>query len=568
MNNDGNNNNLGGPAAALPGAVVPAYAPIVAKRAADGSAACYLPNAAKGKSITTASAASDVPAPCIGCNLANGCADAQGAVVLHEPGACLIPTAAYGPCMSCNATMCVADCRTKAVTTFERAQLYQIATISFGAKSVAAQRTLEDSVEVWRLNGTSAELNKTNTKVDGINVITLNKRRLAGYGGGFSISDGHWAAAGAGAETAVSFLQKNAVVELPGYSGPHVRPVFVARPPIVPQGVGQGPDVAQLNARIKELEEANMAAAQATADLQARVISAEDVAKQFQLRDAGGSAGEAAAAALATRAQMGLGSEAGALSSRQAFDMGKVLLSFSQVFAENSVASKLSHVPILPSVCGRSGGRSVKEIKLPWWNLQHEPTELPDNLRSYLEDKFALFHKLLETYGSQNLLPEGFYTAAAWHQLFRRLHAYANDSYEAAIARGDAAAIRRTPLHTIIREADDLAVTLVSKAILRHEVIDLNMANEPCLQRAFTRIEPARSEGKRGPDKEAREQMHTPGADMQKRPKPDVSQQICDNFNTNKGACKDGAATCKNGRRHICTKCGMGHARCSSPACR
>jgi PAB1-binding protein PBP1 len=153
------------------------------------------------------------------------------------------------------------------------------------------------------------------------------------------------------------------VVELPGYSGPHVRPVFVACPPIVPQGAGQGPNVAQLNACIKELEEANMATAQTTAELQARVISAEDVAKQFQLHDTGGSTSEAVAAALAVRAQMGLSTEAGALSSRQGFEMGKVLLSFSQVFTENSIASKLSHMLILPSVCGRLGGQSVKEIK-------------------------------------------------------------------------------------------------------------------------------------------------------------------------------------------------------------
>ncbi len=563
MNQD-NHNNLDAAGAALPANA--AYAPIVAKRIADGSPACYAPDATKGKSISAALAAGNVAAPCIGCNLANGGADAQGAVILHAPGACPIPAASYGPCGTCHTTSCAADCRDKAANGFERALLFQMATVSWRAKTVAAHRQLEDAVEVWRVNGTSAELNKSNTKIDGIIVNTINRRRFAGFGGGFNVVNGRWVAAAADAETVVSFLRKYAVVELPGYSGPLAPPVFAPRQRNAQQGAGEDADaeMARLNARIKELEEANKEAAKTTTELQARVISAEDVAKQFQQQQSGNSAHEAVAA----RPQLGLGSEAGALSSRQVFDMGKVLLSFSQVFAENSVASKLTHVGILPSVCGKSGGRSVKEIKLAWWSLQHEPTELPDNIRSYLEDKFALFLRLLETYGSQNLLPEGFYTAGAWHQLFRRLHAYANDSYEAAIARGDAAAIRRTPLHVIIREADDLATTLVSKAILRHEVIDLNKANEPCVQRAFSRIEPARSDGKRGPDTEGRERNHTAGTDTQKRPKPDVSLQLCDNFNNNKGACKDGAATCKNGRRHACTKCGKDHARCSSPACR
>jgi hypothetical protein len=567
-NNNNNNNNIPAgapvaPAAAAAAAVAPMFAPIVAMRAADGSAACYMADAAQCKIITAVPAAGDVAAPCIGCNLANGGANAQGSVLMHAPGACLIPASAYGPCLRCQATTCAADCMDKATVSFERVQLLQIATVAWGTKSGLALRSLEDSTEVWRLNGTSADLNKSNSKVDGINVIGINKRRIPGYGGGFNMAGGRWTPAGQGAETAISFLRKHAVIDLHGYTGQLPRPAFPPRPQnaLPANGDNAADSVAEmerLKARVRELEEAS-------ATLQTKLITAEDTAKQFQERDGSSGVG---AAPVSSRPQIGLGSEAGTLSSRQAFEIGKATMCFSQVFAENSVAAKLTHVPILPNVCARSGGRSVKEIKLPWWVLQHEPTEVPNNLRAYLEDKFAFFNKLLDTYASSNLLPMGFYNAGEWHHLFRRLYAYANDSYEAAIARGDAATIRRTSLLVIIREADELAIALLSKALLRHEVVDLNVSNEPCLQRAFSRVEPVRMEGKRGPDLDAREQANTPGADAQKRPKPDVSLQTCDNYNNNKGACRDGAAQCKNGRRHVCSKCGKEHARFSSPACR
>jgi hypothetical protein len=558
------------PAAVAP--VAPAYCDIIAKRIVDGNAACYLPGANKAALITSLSAPEHIAAPCIGCNILNACCDAQGAVTLHAAaGACPVPVSAYSSCAGCGAMTCAVACPRAAQTKFERAQLMQMAVATWGIKTPAALRTLETSIPVWEVNGVSSELNKTTATVDGVSFPTISRRRIVGYGAGFQVENNGWMPAQAG-ETATSFVRKHAVVDLPRYSGPVAQAVFPARGQNPPGGglPLESAAVAQLQERIRTLEAANAAMDTRLADSQKSALETEDTLKQLQERDKVSGGGASTAPLIL---QLGVGSKNGALSSRQVLEMGKNLLSFSQIFAENSMASLQTHTIITPMVCARTEGARVKDFKLPVWTMQHDPTVVPENLLSMLTTKHGLLCSLLDTYESTNLLPPRFYQPSDLHELFKRICAYASDAYEAAIARGDGAMMRRTPLSVIINEADALVAVLLSKAVLRHEIVDLKTSNEAALLRVFQNMHPLPTAavhteaGKRGPDKEGRAKSN-PGAEVQKRPKDDVAHQVCDNYNNNKGWCKDGAANCKNGRKHVCSKCGKDHARYATPACR
>jgi hypothetical protein len=132
--------------------------------------------------------------------------------------------------------------------------------------------------------------------------------------------------------------------------------------------------------------------------------------------------------------------------------------------------------------------------------------------------------------------------------------------------------ISNTPLSTIIKAMDVLVTCLLTKAIMRSEVINLATSNDAALATAFRAIEPRTSQvpggaSKRAPDEQSREQVKQ-HVEQKKAKAAAVPEQICDNFNANQGSCKGGAVTCKNGRRHVCSKCNELYARYSVPACK
>ncbi len=450
----------------------------------------------------------------------------------------------------------------------------QMAATARGVKvSSPAFSVLEASVPAWVRNGIASCFVKTPASVSGMQVAALGKRRFAGYHGGFTAEAGGWKPAGADAMTAPGFLRSSTVVRLLGYSGNVARPAFPAQVRAADAGEGgraagaaDNDVVANMRAELDKLRKEAELNTQKLDELQQRAIDAEDSLKQFS--ESGGAPSQQAFSAVGT------GSVHGTLTSRQGFEIGKTLLVISQVFGEASAAAKQVTECFSPGPCSQSTPGRIKDFKLVRYVLAHDPMEVPDDMLRGLQEKFTLFFDVLKTYGSSNLLPADFYKASDWLRLFRRLINHAGDAYEAIVARGDGATARRTPLSVIIREADVLVTVLLHKAILRHSVVDLDTSNDACLSHAFQSVEPRGGQSdatKRAPDAGARDDSTASGAATEKRSKsretPSASE-VCLNFNLNRGSCKDSATVCKNGRKHVCSKCGAMHAKFATAGCK
>jgi hypothetical protein len=401
--------------------MVPGFAAIVAKCAANGSTVCFTASARTPKNILAAVPMEHVAADCIGCNIANSSCDAQGAVDLHTNGGCKTPTSSWGMCLGCGQLVCSPICNHKGRTQFERQALFSVAATArgIGPKDAAKLHVLEAAVPVWTANQIFNALTKTSAMVDGVPVINLSKRKIQGYLGSFSILVGppcEWTI-GPG-EMPVSFLRKYAVVELANYNGPLPVAAFAARPlaaPIDAAAAGvENPEMAKLRSEL-EVAKQNLAA-----EMEKRAsYMREKLNDKAALDDV---VHRAPDTDQRQRQYMGNGSELGTLAIKQVLDIGKATLLFGPVFGDTSAASKETFVTILPQHCDLSTTKGGKLKKFRITVCQLDPAAAPvvvmHDLDERLGEKFVGFHRLVKQYGSQNLLPTHFYTASDWLALF------------------------------------------------------------------------------------------------------------------------------------------------------
>ena len=481
---------------------------------------------------------------CPACNAISGRADAAGRVYRHEQPACpFIPQSAMTLCVGCGKAECSNDCERRRTTHLER---------SFLAQAVQAAHDVrkgDPRLDVLFPGTFGYPFPLTNSEVneEGLRFNAIHRGKVPQEFDGVmkvtTAEDGTavWTAARRGELGALSvagFLARYSAAAIPGNESEAQSAVLEAGG--LPRA-GNGDSEALEDVR-RQLKEAH--------DTIRQMVDANERLAQGQVDLA--------------IPMVGKGTAKGALSRATVAEAGKDLLSLSAVLAEagffNGVVMK--RLPVTVTLTTTEAGGKAHKLELRVFN----PGAITYIDRGILlrgfEAQSQVCGSLLRLYGSENLLPEGWYKPS---DLVHLVDAVLDEAQRAAQSAGrglmqfQGGAVMESPrLYEQICVIDEMLGAAIHHAISRNAVLH---PNDAIFLAARARV---------GPRLAVTYPVHRQGDPVQQIPqnaeepkkkkareepsgriKQERSEQLCRKYNKGSEPCA-GKTTCPEGRKHAC----------------